>query len=192
MGFPVYVKRKIAHICAGILFVLLVYFNLFYLEVMGFIILFTVITPILYRKTNFKMINWFMRNFEREENLKKFPAGGVFFYGLGCFIVSLFFSKEIAIASILVLTVGDSVSDLIGRNGNLKSRINYEKNLEGFCAGVILSSLAAGIFVPFQFALLAATIAMLFEYIDLKIGKFKIDDNLIIPIISALVLFIFL
>ena len=110
------------------------------------------------------------------------------FYVIGAFVVVLIFPKEIAIASIMILALGDSVSRLVGPYGYLKHPFHNEKFFEGAIAGAIAGFLGAVFFVPWLFALIAASISMLIEGIDLEIKGFKIDDNLLIPIVAAVVM----
>ena len=54
--------------------------------------------------------------------------------------------------------------------------------------GVISAFLGALFFVPWILALLGSLVSMLLEGLDLEIKTFKIDDNLLIPIVAAVVM----
>ena len=93
--------------------------------------------------------------------------------------------KNIAMAAIMILALGDSVSRLVGPYGYLKHPFHSEKFLEGMIAGAAAGFLGALIFVSWLEALLASIIAMLIESIDLELNNFKIDDNLMIPVVAG-------
>ena len=68
--------------------------------------------------------------------------------------------------------------------------IHPEKLLEGTIAGIVAATLSASLFVPFTFALIASTVVMILEAIEIE--YFKIDDNFFIPIVSGILLSLFL
>ena len=99
------------------------------------------------------------------------------------------FSLVIAEATILILAIGDSVTNIAGRHfGRTKYWFNPKKSLEGTVAGIIFSTVATSLLVGFGPALLASTVGMLVEALPLTIGRHDLDDNFVIPIISGLVL----
>ena len=110
------------------------------------------------------------------------------FYLLGAFLVVFIFPKDIALASIMILALGDSVSRLVGPYGYLKHHFHNEKFFEGVIVGSIAGFLGALIFVSWILALAGSLISMLLEGIDLRIKGFKIDDNLLILILAAVVM----
>lgn len=113
-------------------------------------------------------------------------------YLMGILLTILSFPKPVAISGILTLAIADPLSALIGiRFG--KNRIVAHKSLEGsaaFFAATLLSVVVA--FSTFHsqqadihlvgLSLFVAFLASLFEMIPIKI-----DDNLTIPIFTALV-----
>ena len=102
----------------------------------------------------------------------------------------LFFPKDIAMASIIILAFGDSVSRIVGPYGYLKHPFHDAKFLEGVIAGAAAAFLGALLFISWLPALAASIISMLIEGIDLKVKVFKIDDNLLIPIVAAITIFL--
>ena len=184
------IKRQLMHIFSGILIVLLLYFDLinslilFILVVVGFILSF------LSKKIKIPVIYSFLKTFDREEDLKKFPGKGSIFYVLGAFLATLFFQKDIAMASIIILALGDSVSRIVGPYGYLKHPFHSEKFLEGIIAGAFTGFVGAMFFVSWQSAAIASTISMLIEGIDLRVKGFKIDDNLTIPLVAGFVMWL--
>ncbi len=129
--------------------------------------------------------------FEREKHLKRFPARGVLCFLLGSWLATVFFSENIAAASILVLAFGDSVTNIIGRYfGRKKIFYNPRKNWEGTLSGIFFATMGASLFVPLTYAFWASSVAMLVESMDLKIGKFELDDNVLIPVVAGAVLMV--
>ena len=181
-------RREIFHVIAGILGVIgILYFQYtmtiaLVLLVIGFFI------SLLATQYKIPLITRGLCVFERECNMN-FPGRGVLFFLAGALLSLQLFSRNIALASILILTFADPVSHFAGANfGKINSRLNKNKNLEGTITGIIIGALAASFFVPIGSAFIGASIAMVVELIGIKIGKEKIDDNLIIPLISGLVM----
>jgi len=182
------IKRQIMHIIFGIVIVLLLNFNLINATYLFIIFIFGLIISLLSTKLNIPVIHQFLRTFDREKDLEKFPGKGAIFYVLGAFIVVLVFPKDIALASIMILALGDSVSRLVGPFGYLKHPFHNEKFFEGVIAGAIAGFIGALFFISWLPALIASSISMLIEGLDLRIKNFKIDDNLLIPVVAGVVI----
>ena len=182
------IKRQLIHALLGIIIVILLYFSIINATILFSVSAIGLILSFLSRKFNIPVIYGFLQIFDRKKDLENFPGKGAVFYVIGAFVVVLIFPKEIAMASIMILALGDSVSRLVGPYGYLKHPFHNEKFFEGAIAGAIAGFLGAVFFVPWLFALIAASISMLIEGIDLEIKGFKIDDNLLIPIVAAVVM----
>jgi|TARA_Y100000310_G_scaffold344824_2_gene459796 dolichol kinase len=182
------IKRQVFHIFFGIFLVLLLHFDFVdYLFLLIFFII-GLILSLSSKNIKIPLIHNFLKTFDREKDLETFPGKGAIFYVLGAFIVVLFFPKDIALASIMILALGDSISRLIGPYGYLQHPFHNKKFLEGAVAGIIAGFLGALFFVSWIPALIASTISMFLEGLDLRIKKFKIDDNLLIPVVAAAVM----
>ena len=87
----------------------------------------------------------------------------------------------IASSGILMLLIGDSASTLIGRRyGKHKLPFNNSKTVEGSLAFLIVGLLSALTLLPILPSLVGALVGTLTEAYS------PIDDNIPIPIISAL------
>ena len=138
---------------------------------------------------NVPIFHIFLKHFDREKDILKFPARGALFFMLGSTLSILFFEKDIALAAIIILSVGDSVSSLVGINyGRTRGFFNSGKFLEGTVASIFCSFLVTLFFVNIFEAFLASFFAMVFESLELKIWKLQIDDNFSIPLIAGLVI----
>ena len=99
---------------------------------------------------------------------------------IGSIIVVSFFPLKIALASMMILSVGDAASHMLGKLLSRRTYI-YLKSLEGTVIGILSGFLVALLFIDNTgTAFAGAFTAMAFE--GLNIG---IDDNLWIPVIAA-------
>ncbi|CDO95723.1 unnamed protein product [Kluyveromyces dobzhanskii CBS 2104] len=134
---------------------------------------------------------------------------GVLWYILGLTIAFSFFTKDIALISLFLLSWSDTAASTFGRKyGHLTPKLARNKSLAGsiaaFCVGLITCYGFYGFFVPhyhwvnkpgeiswsretsqlnlLQLSLLGGFVAALSEGIDL----FNWDDNFTIPVLSAI------
>lgn len=152
------------------------------------LVLFTPFIP-LAKRYNIPGINFFLIHFERKKDIEQFPGKGAFFLSLGIFTTSLFFNKSILLASTLILSLGDSLSHLVGKHGNFSHPFNKRKRVEGHLVGGLLGGIGALLFVPPFKAFLASFVAIFCEgfYFGEKIN-WILDDNLIVPVISGVII----
>ncbi len=182
-------RRQIAHTITGIAIILLIKQGVLKSEGLLIILIVGGICSLLARKYRLPLIDHILEYFEREEHRKHFPGRGSFFLVLGSFLALKFFPQNIALAGIIIMAVGDSIANIAGRRlGRVKIPWSRKKYLEGTLSAIVVSTFAAYFFVPFIPALLASIISMVAETIPWRIGKFEIDDNLIIPIIASYIL----
>lgn len=180
------IKRKFLHLILGILLVTLLMFG--FIGALHVFILTIIVIIILLVNKRYKVpgMDWFLKNFERDENLKIFPGKGFISYLIGSLLVLLLFPKDIALPAILVLAFADSIGHLFGlRFGRIRHPFVSTKFLEGWIVGLASGFIGALIFVPWHEALAASFFAMLVEGIEVKIGADEVDDNLIIPLVAA-------
>lgn len=187
------IRRQLFHVTVGIAIVALVYFDV--LNEWGLLAILAAgsVLILLSRKYRVPIIYWFLERFERPEVMEIFPGKGSFFFFLGAFIVVLIFDKSIAMASIMVCAVGDSLSHLVGKSvGKVKHPFSNTKFIEGHIVGAIIGALGAMLFVSPLTALVAASIAMFVEGIDIEFRmSWILDDNLIVPLTAGIVMFLF-
>jgi len=130
-----------------------------------------------------------LRLFEREKHIRVFPGKSLIFFFVGCTSAVVFFPRDIAVASILILAFGDSLSNLVGHHfGKITTPLHSIKKIEGPIVASIVAAGVASFFVPFFPALVASIGAMLLEIPEWKIFGKHIDDNLIIPITSGMIM----
>jgi len=180
------IKRKILHVIIGIIAILLITYNLVDSLIIFIMLVFGVATSLISLKFRIPLISWFLDNFDREREKNELPGRGVIFAVVGGLLCLQLFQRDVALASITILTFADPISHLVGKYfGKTPSLLDSRKNIEGHIAGAIISSLMAMFFVSPHLAIAGAMAAMLFESIIIEIQKIQLDDNLIIPLAAG-------
>lgn len=175
-------RRQIFHIILGLVIAALLVYDFIDKNMLLFAVIFGLVVSYSSRKTRIPVIYNLLEMFERKRELDKFPGKGIIFYLIGAYIALLLFSKDIALASIMVLAFGDSVSHLIGLHcKKIRHPFSKAKFLEGSIAGLAAGFLGALVFLPWQEAFFASLAAMTAESVEIRIGAGQIDDNLIVP-----------
>ncbi|MBW2995051.1 hypothetical protein KY312_01760 [Candidatus Woesearchaeota archaeon] len=185
MSYKQEVKRALFHIGTGLVIIILSFFISIrdLIMLLSLTIILGLIISIISRKTKLPAISQFLDNFERDSN-KKFPGRGAFYFVAGSLFALLLFEKQIALASIMVLTFGDSFTNIFGPLGKVKTRFHAKKRLEGTVIGIIAGTLAAMWFVPFVPAFFGTLIAMIGEHIDFE--YLQMNDNIFVPIVAGI------
>lgn len=179
-------NRQLFHIFLGVIIVALLVYDFIDKKIISIIIIAGLILSYSSKKIEIPIINQMLQIFERKEDIKKFPGKGIIFYFVGAYIALLVFPKDIAMASIMVLALGDSISHLYGLHyGKIKHPLSKTKFIEGTIAGTVFGFIGAFVFLPWLEALLASFAAMIVEAIEIKIGAQQVDDNLIVPFVAG-------
>ncbi|MCW8797980.1 MAG: SEC59/DGK1/VTE5 family protein [Prosthecochloris sp.] len=130
-----------------------------------------------------------LREHELETQLIHF--NGATFITLSALLLVLLFPKILAITAFSLVAVSDTLAALVGKKFGTH-RIG-EKSIEG-SAAFLISALVIIAIIPGLdpvAGIVMAVTATLIEALSLRIGKFKIDDNLTIPLTSALAGYLF-
>jgi dolichol kinase len=179
-------NRQFFHLFLGLLIVVLLLYGIIDKKIMLSIIIVGVILSYLSRIMKVPIVHKLLLRFERKEDLKNFPGKGIIFYFIGCYLSLLLFSKDIAMASIMVLALGDSMSHIFGIHfGRTRTFLSGKKFLEGTIAGLMAGFIGALVFLPWKEAFFASLAAMIVETIEIKIGAKQVDDNLVVPIVAG-------
>jgi glycerol-3-phosphate acyltransferase PlsY len=186
--------RKVYHVLAASIFPLVYYFQPFHwtpsacrkslLWVSGICFLSSFLLDLLRlndKKFNSHFMNFFSFLIRRTEENR---LNGSTFLCLAFFAVLFFFSRNVAIASMLFLSLGDAAAELGGKNfGRLKI---FTRSLEGTAAFFGVAFLIAfALFGDWRIAFWGALAGALVE-----LFSFDLDDNLTVPIGSALALWL--
>lgn len=184
-------RRQIAHLCIGAAIVVLLKLQLLTSYILFGVTIVGGIMVLVARKVRIPVFHDMLEFFERPHHIARFPGRGSFFLVLGAALATLIFDRYIAMAAIMIMAVGDSVTNVVGRHfGKIKNPFNAKKNIEGTAWAIACSTLAALFFVPFLPALIASTVSMMVESIDLGIKRFEveIDDNVVIPLVAGVIM----
>jgi dolichol kinase len=185
------ISRKLFHILLGVILALGVYLDILRVWMVLIILLIGVIISMLYKLFDIPVIHSFLRHFEREHLRKTFPGRGVIYLFIGLLLLMLIFDKSIVLASLMIWTFGDSISAIVGKHyGRIRNPLNTVRWIEATIIAIIISGIAASFFVAWYYALIAAIIAMIIESIDLQLYHESLDDNFLVPVIAACVLYI--
>lgn len=181
------------HILIGLFLVLLVYlevlspFAIFLLIVVGFLVSF------ICKRVRLPFFSWMLEFFERKDVKTSFPGKGMLFLFIGSLLAIGLFDRNIALAAIMILTMGDSVSYLYGaRFGRVKNFLNDDgrKLLEGTLAGTVTGFIGAALFVPIPEAFIGSLGAMIAEVIKIDLNDTTLEDNLTVPLVAGTIIFL--
>ncbi len=182
-------KRQILHILIGIFFSLLIIYNILTPLYLFILLMLSGLAAVLSLKYKIPIVDLFLEKFERKSS--ELPGKGFIMFLAGILLALELFPRDIALASIIILTFVDPISHFIGENfGKTKSFIDKKKNIEGHLAGFIVSSIFAMFFVHPCLAISGALAAAVFESTIIEIQKIKLDDNLIIPLVAGTIMLV--
>ncbi|MDP4001412.1 MAG: SEC59/DGK1/VTE5 family protein [bacterium] len=186
------IRRQVSHILFGITIVILLQFNYLNGFILFDLILLNLIISLLSKRYNIPVVTWLLEALDRTEDIKRFPAKGTLMFLIGVSLVVWMFPKDIALASILILTFGDGVSTYVGTHfGRTKLFFNGMKTCEGSLSGFVAASAGALIFLSVPQALIASGVAMIVEAFEVKIGKWIVNDNITVPLVAAASIWLF-
>lgn len=128
---------------------------------------------------NLPLISTITRHAASQSELYGFAAAPLF-YALGILLTLLIFPFPASTVAIVIFTLGDSVASILGGSLGIRLPFNKGKTLEGSLAGFACAFLASCLIVPPWIAVIGAATAMTIEALPLPI-----NDNVLIPIITA-------
>ncbi|MBU0981899.1 hypothetical protein KKC94_04380 [Patescibacteria group bacterium] len=178
-------KRQIAHFAFGIFYAALFYVGLMDAKVSAILFLGSIAFS-LFLKRRRKFVDKLVLLLERQKDLYEIPLKGLIFFLLGATLTISLFEFVPAMCGILVLAISDSIGTLYGKYlGVVKIRWNPDKHMEGPILGGLVAAVALAGFVPLPAALMGAYCGAFLDTLKLRIFGFTIDDNLLIPLVSA-------
>ncbi|MFH0862992.1 MAG: hypothetical protein V1875_08190 [Candidatus Altiarchaeota archaeon] len=169
-------KRQLIHLLNGSAISVAVWFfkpaiGLYVLVPLLIALMLLYFTPRLW--PDLKVSNHLMHHFERREDIKNFPFKGAIMYGLGIIPPIVLLPVNYACAVILILSVGDAFSNLVGRRWGIH-KVGH-RSLEGSFGFLVTSWAVSGFLIdPLQAGLLAFVGTLIELFIPF-------DDNLTIP-----------
>jgi len=182
------VRRQLFHLVLGSLIAIAVwilkpvYGNLILIPLAIAIVLLYAIPKI---KPDLKVSNHLLTRFERKKDVESFPYKGAIHYGIGIFFPIWLLEVNLACVIILILSVGDAMSTLVGKFYG-RHRIG-EKSIEGTLAFTVSGFIACLLFLKIagrmDLARTALELTLLGAFIEMVS---KIDDNLAVPMTLAI------
>lgn len=108
-------------------------------------------------------------------------VGGHVFFTLGCLVAIGTYSKDVAIASVLMVTFGDLAASLVGMTIGKTKLKGTNKSLEGSAAEFLTDLVISNVLLQsFPVAVVMAAVATLTET-----WLSGVDDNLCIPVFAG-------
>ena len=183
------IKRQLLHVFTGTIVLFLIIVKVLTPLSLFLIIVISVILSLMSRRFDVPVVQWFLDNFEREKDKKSFPGRGFISFFVGVLLAIKLFEPGIAYASIMVLTLGDTVSHLVGTHiGRIKHPLDSHKSLEGNIAGGFAGFIGCMFFVDPWLALLGSFGAMTVEAIQIRMNNSIIDDNIVVPLACGVII----
>lgn len=180
-------RRQVAHLLTGSTIVFLLKIQLLNEQLLFIILLLGGVLSIIIRFYRIGVVDKVLLYFERPEDLKSFPGKGSFFLVLGSLLALQFFQRDIALAAISIMAVGDAITTVIGTYfGKIKNPLNPKKHLEGTAIAIVASTFAAFFFVNFPAAFIGSVVGMVFESITVRYISQVVDDNVVIPVVAGI------
>src|SRR3989338_1545918 len=153
-------KRHSMHVFIGIASIILVYYFSFGWKFFFLLLLLGGAVSFAVSRRKLPIVAKILENVDRKSAI---PGKGAITFISGVFLAVFLFEKDIALASIAILTFGDSISRMGQFFGGTRLPWNLHKQAESSLIGTLVGAAAATAFVSPLEAIIAATIAMLAE-----------------------------
>ena len=186
-NFKSELARQILHIFIGCFVIALILFVKYKVVLITLFLIFllSIILSLISLKKRLPFVGFLIDKIGRESEIK-FPGKGLVFFMAGSLLTIRLFPQDIALAAMVVLTFGDSVSNLFGSYVNNKKKFpKNTRNIYGTLAAIIISSLLALFFITPLYAVTAAVIGMFAEALSIRLGEKEADDNIIVPLAAG-------
>lgn len=181
-------KRQVFHFVSGLALAFLFLAGWVDWEITALLTL-VVVGAGFYMKRHQSLLQRVVAHFEREKHLINLPLKGSIYYLIGATLTMLIFQPLPAFGGLVTLAIADSVGTLYGKHlGVAKIRWNPDKHMEGPILGGLLAAITCMVVLPFAPAVLGAYAGAFVDTLKLRFFGFEVDDNLLIPLISALVI----
>ncbi|EKD63443.1 MAG: hypothetical protein ACD_51C00279G0006 [uncultured bacterium] len=182
-------RRQVMHLVTGLGIAFLLYLGLIGWKLLVVIAVVGLAISLISRRIDIPLVHDFLDFFERPNVRRKFPGMGSLFMVLGSLLTVLLFDKQVAIAAIVIMAIADSVTIIVGKYfGRIDIPWNREKQFEGPIAAWIMAFLGAVFVIGWAPALAGSFAGAFVETFRFKIGRVRIDDNLIVPVVAGVVM----
>lgn len=186
LSFKQELLRKGIHACNSI-----IAFSLFFLDQNDVLLIVAIGTILIvvfdflriYTKQVQRIYNFLFKEVTRD--FESHRLTGASYVMIGALIVLSIFESRICIPALLIMSFSDSAAAIIGKKYG-KTKI-FDKTLEGSLAFLLTSFVIVIFFIPdidFTFSIIAIIASTIVELMP----KSNLDDNLLIPIVSAFII----
>ncbi len=186
LSFKQELLRKGIHACNSI-----IAFSLFFLDQNDVLLIVAIGTILIvvfdflriYTKQVQRIYNFLFKEVTRD--FESCRLTGASYVMIGALIVLSIFESRICIPALLIMSFSDSAAAIIGKKYG-KTKI-FDKTLEGSLAFLLTSFVIVIFFIPdidFTFSIIAIIASTIVELVP----KSNLDDNLLIPIVSAFII----
>jgi dolichol kinase len=182
------VLRKIIHLCFGLFILLLYYLDFYVLEILSALLIIGIIFSLTCKQYKLPLIYDLLKLLGK--NKEFYGLGMLIFCFSGLFLYAIF-PRLIAFSAIFVLAVADSIGAVIGvLFGKIQLAHNPEKHIEGRLIAFFICVMVLSFIFGWFIATITSFIAILVESTNIKLKKINIDDNLLMPLVTAITLYI--
>jgi dolichol kinase len=175
-------RRKAIHCCGVAIPALYFFFPKEWLTA-GFLVGFVIIALLEWLRLRGCLSLPCLREYEEKK------VGAYVFFVISAFLSILLFSKPVAIAAIMMLAFGDTVSALSGAvlNTDPSSLPGKRMKPPGVMLAMFLTSLLIGLLVlgPGAVAFLGAIGATIADGVPVRVRQVPLNDNLTIPLVAG-------
>lgn len=174
--------RKTSHMAFGLLITAFIFLSPHDLavQVMTAVVFVSVaIADAISKGYNIPLFSTIVNRMERDV---KVPGKGAIVFFISALLCTVIFSKEYAAIAILVLSVTDGISTIVGTKAG-RHRLYKNKSCEGTAAGLIAGFI---VLLPFTAPATAVILAIAGSAAELFS---PIDDNLTVPFVVCIVLY---
>ncbi len=185
------VRRKILHIFFAFLLIIVLQYFLHHRVLLTQILILGILLSLLQKKYYLPLITPLLDVFEREEE-KHFPGKAPIMMVAGALLTELFFGWYLTIIGLLVLAFADSTAHLVGKHfGKIELPWDHTRHLEGRVAGALVAFIILVFIIDLSLLKLGTISILIMLAESLPLRKIGLDDNLVLPFITALLVYSF-
>lgn len=174
--------RKGIHISLGIITATLISYKVIKPFYLFLILVVIVIFSFIQQKRPISFLSRILKKCDRPNH---FPAKGMITYFIGMILSLQLFPLPFALASIMVLALGDGTAALARPWSRTKSKLSSKHLIEETVTGILFGALGAMFFVSLPQAIIASSCAMICEAIEVRFNNELLDDNILTPLAAG-------
>ncbi len=174
--------RKSIHISLGIAICTLINFHIITPFHLFILLVLVGIGAVISKRFPLPIVSSILKHVDRPDH---FPAKGLITYLIASILSLELFPLPFALASIMILALGDGTAALARPWSKRKSKISPKHLWEETLVGIVLGAIGAAFFVSIAQALIASSCAMILEAIEIRFNNKILDDNILTPLAAG-------